>query len=952
MVLDVCRMDARACSVFSRARHVLLLGTIIGSGALIGLPGVAEAQTFAVSSPVDTNDAAVVHLYDSQWGTTAGSVSGQDLTITTNATVSSSNNSGIVAVRGRDGAPNDDNITINAGQSVSGFTNGVYAVSFGAGDIVVTGSGSISSSGNSNDGLAGQAINAQTNGGSIIVSGSGTTNSANAGIYAFVKDGSGDIGITRSGDISAATYGVWARNAGSGNVDVSGIGAVTATAASGTGIDVGASGGGNVNIGGAAGLDKAVSAANGTGVKAQAADSGTVTIKTVSGGTVSASLTGVDASSVDGAISIDLGANVAGGNGVAAVVSGSGAVAIKADANVSGTASGIVVSIGSGATNIAIGAKSTVSGASNAIYIDNGTGAVTVNNAGVINGSVTGTGSNTSGARTVSNSGTISLASGQSVSGFATVNQSGGVLAGAGNFGNVTAQSGSTLRAGDRSVAIGSATSAQRTFSATSLSLASGSVVDIRADYLGASDRIAASGAASFNGATLKVTATPKVDATWATGKSFTILTASSVTGTFGATQLDYAFLKATLSYTANSVSMTLDRNWTSFGSYAKTSSQKSVSDVFDRFQVDLSNPVISRVTTLTTAQAPVALAQLSGAGLAVTRTQSFSAVNVFSGAVNSEMGRFTGSAGGASSVLSYAEDKPPKSKAFDKIEAKPAPIADGRVWAHALGGIGNMKADGSNPSQRSSNYGLAAGADTALNPNVRAGFALSLGQSETRVSALSTKADSVWGQGALYAVATDGELYAKAVLAYGYVSTESERSVTAFGTVEKATGKFGANLVSARLEAGRKFAFNPLGVTPFFAFEPSLLFQNAYNEKGPSSITLGFDKTIARAMPGTLGVKLDADYKLGDLRMTPAATFGWVHNFSDPTTISPFFTALPGSNFSVQGAKGDRNLARVELNLEAAPEGSPATFYLSARADLGERTNAVRGTSGFSLRF
>ena len=127
---------------------------------------------------------------------------------------------------------------------------------------------------------------------------------------------------------------------------------------------------------------------------------------------------------------------------------------------------------------------------------------------------------------------------------------------------------------------------------------------------------------------------------------------------------------------------------------------------------------------------------------------------------------------------------------------------------------------------------------------------------------------------------------------------------------------------------------------------------QDAYSETGASTIALGYGKTTTRALPATLGVKIDADFSLDGMRVTPSTTIGWVHNFADTASLSPFFTALPGSTFTVAGAKGDRNLARTEFNIEATPDGSTATFYANARADLGARTNAVRGTAGVMMRF
>ena len=802
------------------------------------------------------------------------------------------------------------NITADSAvQSAQG--TGIYATST-SGAITIEGTGTISSS-NANNQFG--AIYAGTSSGAIRLRGSGnvSSNGDNAVSLSITDSGSNaDIIITRSGTYTAKNgAAIVATNYGAGAINISGLGTVTATGSWSTNDITGAAiaaiaSGGNINIGGTSGLaNNIVSDLN--GIYAETSGTGTITIKTAEGGSIQAR------------------------NG-----------------------NGIYVTADNGATNITIGAGSTVTGTINAIKVATTNGNVTVTNTGAVKGSLTFTKTGT-GTGTFNNSGTLELTSAQSNSGFTINNQSGGVLKGLGSFGAINAASGSTILAGDRSIAIASSTTSQRIFTASSLTLSSGAVVDVRADYSGVSDKVAVSGTAALNGATLKITATPKVDATWSDGKTFTILTATSVTGTFATTSLDYAFLKATLTYNAASVDMKLDRNWTSFGTYASSSNQKSVSDVFDKFQTQTTNPVINRVTTLTVAQAPVALSQLSGTGLVATRTQAVGAKAAFTGAINSEMGKFTSSSGGGSSPLSYAEDTSIKSKAFDKIAPKkPEPIPDGRIWAQMLGGWGEMRADNASgsPSERSNNYGLAAGADTALNANLRAGFALSLGQSTTKVSSLATSSESTWGQGALYAVATDGDDYLKGVLTYGYLDNKTDRTVTAFGTSDKAKGKFGANLVSLRLEAGHKVAFDPLALTPFVAFEPSILFQNAYNETGPASITLGFDKTTTRALPATLGVKADADYELGDLRMTPSATIGWVHDFAQSSSISPFFTALPGSNFTAQGAKGDRNLARTELNFEATPKGTLATFYVNARADLGARTTSVRGMAGVSLRF
>ncbi len=1036
-------------------------------GTVTGTAGNGLTTSAATGATTITLDAAVT---GSSGGISSTSTSG-DITITTAAVTG-----GVGGIITNSTAGGATSITFN-GDVQSAAGSAIWARGT-TGAITIDGSGEASLSNPSN---AGGGVAASTTTGAITLSGTGATSGQGGAMVNLAITGASataDITITRSGAYTISNgNAILASNAGSGAINISGLGAVTATGTwSGTGSDFAAiaakASGGAVNIGGSTGLSNAISSTQ-QGINASTTGAGTIDIKTVSGGTVtSTGGEGIFTSAGNGTTTINLGANVSGGLGQSAVyaystgaanialttasgvtVSGGG-FGIRAESGtgnidlggttglggaVSGTDAGILAStsgtgtiniktasggtvsgtsgIGietytvNGATTIDVGANvtgdtgirtdsaggastgttsitirtgATVTGATRAILAKTGNANVTINNAGTVNGDIrsakysTGTGT-----FTFNHSGTFTLLGSQTNTGFALNNLSGGVLTGTGSFGAVNAASGSIIRPGDRTLAAVGGVPVMGTLNATSLTLASGAIVEVRADYSGVNDKVAVTGAAALGGATLKVLATPQTDATWGTtSKSFTVLTAGSITGAFAsAVQTDYAFLTATAAVATDgkSVVATLVRATTpttttttdtsssssssssgsttsaptSFGTYATTTTQKSVTSTLDRFQAQTSNPLIAKVTTLTVAQAPAAFTQLAGTGVTAATTQAFAAAAVFSGAINTEAGKFTGSAGGSSGVLSYASDKK-LTKAFDKVAAKPVePILDGRVWAHVLGGVANMKSDATNPSERSSNYGIAAGADTALTPNLRAGFALSGGQSTTKVSALSTKADATWGQGALYAVATDGDRYAKAALVYGHLTTETERKVTAFATPETAKGKFDSNLYSTRLEVGQRFVTGAaVDLTPFAAFEPSWLVQDSYAETGAATVGLGFGKTTTRALPATLGVKAESDIALDGMRLTPSATLGWVHDFASASSLSPFFTALPGSTFTIAGAKGDRNLARTEVNLEATPTGSTATFYANARADLGARTSAVRGTAGFMMRF
>jgi uncharacterized protein with beta-barrel porin domain len=789
----------------------------------------------------------------------------------------------------------------------------------------------------------------------VAIGATATGSPASIGISATTS-GLGDIDIGSTAGLGGAVsgeFGIDARSSGTGKINIK-----TASGGTVTGRDTGIF---TTSVTGATTIDlgAGVTGAN-DGVRAIATGNGTITIRSGSSGAITGTTGyGVYATSAGGNVDIGsttgLGGAVSGATGIYAATTGSGKVNVKITGNVTSTGNdAIATSAATNDTTISIESTSTITGGARALSVTTGTGNVTVTNLGSVKNSIAGT--TGGGSLTFNNAGTLMLVDAQSNSGFTITNRAAGILTGTGSFGVVNAEADSIIRPGDRSLAIPlSGVPVMGVMRTGNLTLATGAIVEVRADYSGGSDSISVTGNAALGGATLKILATPNNEKTWIAGpKSFVVMNVSgTITGTFGSVVTEYAFLNATAAYAANSVTATLERNAVKFADVAVTKLQTAVGTALDGYAAQSTNPLIQKITTLTRLEAPAALQQLAGAGLNSTHSLAFGASRLVIDTVSSEMGRFTGSASGGA-ALSYIEDTRIKPPAFKNIAPKVEPIADGRVWAQFMGGVGNIKTNEASgaPGERASTFGIAAGIDRAYNPNLRVGFALAGGQSTLKVSQLATKSDATWGQAALYAVATNGALYAKTSLTMGYISNETERSVTAFGTPEKATGEFSSLLYAARVEVGQRFEVAPAGVTPFLAFEPSLVAQNAYNEKAATPIALGFGKNTANALPGTLGVKIDANIDVGDVRLTPSATLAWVHNFANATTISPFFTALPGSTFSVTGVEGDRDLARTELTLEATRFGSLASVFANARADLGQRTNSLRGTGGMMVRF
>src|SRR5882672_3694116 len=78
-----------------------------------------------------------------------------------------------------------------------------------------------------------------------------------------------------------------------------------------------------------------------------------------------------------------------------------------------------------------------------------------------------------------------------------------------------------------------------------------------------------------------------------------------------------------------------------------------------------------------------------------------------------------------------------------------------------------------------------------------------------------------MWGSG----------FYTAGALSFSTSHNSTTRTIAGVGPTEIATGSFGNNLLSARLEVGSKQALGLASVTPFAAVQFSQLWQNGFTE-------------------------------------------------------------------------------------------------------------------------
>jgi hypothetical protein len=254
-----------------------------------------------------------------------------DITIQSGVTVDQTADTAIIATA------DEGKVTVTANSAVSS-QNG-YAVDASteggvgaSGDVTVTGSGTLSSSNGPG------AIRAVSDTGGVHVGGTGQTTAGGANATAIEARissafATGDVVVDRSGAIGntglGAATGIFARNEGSGDVDID-SGAITlANASLGYGIYASSTGGGNVFVDNHGAINGGA-----TGIEAVSNGAGNVTVTTGAaiGASDSVSGAGIETQTETGTAQIDVGhAIVADTTGVRAIANG-GAIDINQSA--------------------------------------------------------------------------------------------------------------------------------------------------------------------------------------------------------------------------------------------------------------------------------------------------------------------------------------------------------------------------------------------------------------------------------------------------------------------------------------------------------------------------------------------------------------------------------------------------------------------------------------------
>jgi outer membrane autotransporter protein len=168
----------------------------------------------------------------------------------------------------------------------------------------------------------------------------------------------------------------------------------------------------------------------------------------------------------------------------------------------------------------------------------------------------------------------------------------------------------------------------------------------------------------------------------------------------------------------------------------------------------------------------------------------------------------------------------------------------------------------------------------------------------------------------------------------------------------DRLTSDFTAQSYAGRIEAGYRVAAGPaLGFTPYAALQVQHFRSPDHSETdlGGGGYALSYDAMNVTDTRTELGARLDHATTLGGDRLVLRAGAAWAHDHATDPSATAGFQTLPGSSFTVSGARTPENAALFNAGAELQVASNVS---LSASFD-GEAASGYRSYAGTAtLRF
>ena len=785
-------------------------------------------------------------------------------------------------------------VTLNGGGLVAG-----NAAALGSGELTVGGNATLDTA------VAITLANTVTLNAGLTVLGSNdlTLGGTIAGTGSLLKSGSATLTLTGANTYSGGT------TVNSGTLA---LGAGGSLAASGA---VHLAGTGTLDIS-AAGSNQTIGALSGVAGSTVALGANTLTLDSTSSQAFSGEITGIgglvksgsgeqtlnSASTYSGGTTLNAGGLVLGHNAAL----GSGTLTVDGAATL-GANSALTL-----ANHVALNAGLTVLGGQSIS----------------LTGDVSGSGSLTKeGTATLTLSGANTYAGGTAINGGTLVAANASAL----GTGNVTVGSGAGLEVvNGTTLAVGG-----------DLTFQAGSIYRVQADPTSlTSSKISVGGTATLGGSVLHVSNESNAATDFQVGKTYTILHATQVNGTFSAAASNYAYLDAALGYvqsngTTTDVTLKLQRKGSStgggsmgFAELTNTRNQAAAANAIE--SLGRGNPLFDHIETLTQGTPEAVLASVSGDTHAGVQSSLVSA-GAYAPGLSSKhlLGNLT--AGMHAGAPVAQSDGPLPASAWPSSKALPA-------WAEVVGHWQRYDGDGNAAQLKQRTNGLFLGMDQEVGTSGwRLGGSVGYTNANGKVADRSSESDvnsysaAVYG-GKSFGTGTGPRINVLGGLAYTWHDIETTRRVTSLGQTLKAD--YSAHTAQLFAEVGYAIGqYDKFGFEPFAGVSLGQQRTGSFQEHGGFAALKGRSSTDDLAST-TLGVRVHSDFQLAGKEGRLRATVGWRHAFGD-VTAKKTMAFEGGQNFTVAGTPLARNTAVLGLEADVALSRS-AALVLGYQGEMG----------------
>ena len=415
-------------------------------------------------------------------------------------------------------------------------------------------------------------------------------------------------------------------------------------------------------------------------------------------------------------------------------------------------------------------------------------------------------------------------------------------------------------------------------------------------------------------------------------GNTYTIMTATTVTGVFADPKFFFGRYEGVLSYGSDDVLLTVENGaLTPLLPPNPPQNVLNVANAIDNaIQSGVNPPAnFTNLFNYTPPQLENALAALEGQPATGAQTSAFQLMTDFMNLLSDPSSGGGGSpTGGAPGFAPEQEASLPSdiAQAYAAIltKAPPAPQSfDQRwsAWGSAYGGA--AKLDG-NPVVGSgdvtaSDYGFAAGMDYRATPDLVYGFALAGGGTNWSVAGNLGTGRSDSFQVGVHDTTHWGPLYLSGALAFANHWFTTNRIAVG----DKLTAKFDGQSYAARGEAGYRYAVpvtgQIIGVTPYAALQVQDFHTPGFSETDLTGGGLGLSFAAQNATDtrSELGARFDNVQIVNAMPLVLRGRLAWAHDWISSSSLGAVFQALPGSNFTVNGAAPPTNSALTSASAE-----------------------------------